>query len=315
MEQLVIAHALACLGAAGAGCAATVHLCMRSGEKKRRLQAKDAVGKPVFERIGKLGCTGLTARIIHLTVRESIKPSFSLAAVSKRESAQGATGSSLEEAVLKAGLRDAVTRCGYDSARVCLALGCLCAGSMLGAVFSLELACLLGVGGAVAGWFSVRRALRKEAQVRKEKLGSQLGEMAEVVALGLRSGLSFDRAFALYCDHFESGFALDCSEALRKWSLGLVSREEALRSLAQTYDSAVLSRVVESVIRSLRFGSSLAETLESTAVESRSIHKAEVEERVAKAPIKMLVPVGALILPAMLIFVLGPIMIDLMKGM
>ena len=95
----------------------------------------------------------------------------------------------------------------------------------------------------------------------------------------------------------------------------MVSREKALRALADSYDSAMLSRIVENVVRSLRFGTSLAETLESAAVEARSVHKAEVEERVAKAPVKMLIPVGTLILPAMLIFVLGPIMLDLMEGM
>ena len=39
-------------------------------------------------------------------------------------------------------------------------------------------------------------------------------------------------------------------------------REDALRSLAKTYDSPVFSRVVENIIRSLRFGSSLVESLE-----------------------------------------------------
>ena len=94
----------------------------------------------------------------------------------------------------------------------------------------------------------------------------------------------------------------------------MVPRDRALRGLSDSYDSPMLSRIVEGMVRSLRFGTSLAETLESAAAEARSVHKAEVEERVAKAPVKMLIPVGALILPAMLIFVLGPIMIDLMEG-
>lgn len=45
------------------------------------------------------------------------------------------------------------------------------------------------------------------------------------------------------------------------------------------------------------------------------MHRAQVEERVAKAPVKMMVPTGTLILPAMLLLVLGPVLLELMEGM
>ncbi|MEG1561572.1 MAG: type II secretion system protein, partial [Raoultibacter sp.] len=63
-----------------------------------------------------------------------------------------------------------------------------------------------------------------------------------------------------------------------------------------------------------RFGSSLAQSLEVTSVEARAVHKARREEAVAKAPIKMMIPTGTLILPAMLLLVLGPVLLDMMQG-
>ena len=57
----------------------------------------------------------------------------------------------------------------------------------------------------------------------------------------------------------------------------------------------------------------MADNLGLLAVEARAIRKAKLEEQVAKAPVKMLLPVGALILPAMLILIMGPIMLDLMN--
>ena len=63
-----------------------------------------------------------------------------------------------------------------------------------------------------------------------------------------------------------------------------------------------------------RFGSSLAESLESAAAEARAEHRARLEERVAKAPVKMMMPTGALILPAMLLLVLGPVLLELANG-
>ena len=71
-------------------------------------------------------------------------------------------------------------------------------------------------------------------------------------------------------------------------------------------------RPSRAAVRSLRFGTSLAEAFESQAGEARAVRKARREEQVAKAPVKMLVPVGTLILPAMLVLVLGPVMIELM---
>ena len=45
------------------------------------------------------------------------------------------------------------------------------------------------------------------------------------------------------------------------------------------------------------------------------LKQAQVEERVAKAPVKMMIPTGTLILPAMLLLVLGPVLLELMEGM
>ena len=68
------------------------------------------------------------------------------------------------------------------------------------------------------------------------------------------------------------------------------------------------------MIRSLHFGTSLAESLESAAQEARGDYKAKREEQVAKAPVKMMLPTGTLILPAMLLLVLGPVLLELMEG-
>lgn len=168
--------------------------------------------------------------------------------------------------------------------------------------------------GFFMGWTSISWALGREALARKQMLEGHLSELIEVVCLGLRSGLSFDFALRLYCQCFEGVLASELSLAMSSWQAGLKSRDQALRDVASTYDSTIFSRVVESIVRSMRFGSPLAESLEVLAVEARQSHKAQVEERVMKAPVKMMLPVGTLILPSMLILVLGPVLLDLAQG-
>ena len=220
----------------------------------------------------------------------------------------------LEKALREAGMAGLIGLSSLRAARWRLAcIGCI-VGAAAGVVLSTELAVILGAVGAAAGLSSVSRAIRAERTERIVALDRDLPEMLEVVALGLRSGLSFDRSFSLYHGHFSTAFARECATAQQRWSLGLSSREEALRDLAASYDSPLLTRVVGSAVRSLRFGTSLAEAFESSAAEARAVRKARREEQIAKAPVKMMLPTGTLILPAMLVLVLGPVLLELAQG-
>ena len=213
-----------------------------------------------------------------------------------------------------AGCSKDVSVAGFCEARLRLgAIGCAL-GALIGVLLSNEMALLLGVAGALVGASAPKRAVRAACKRRTASAQRHLSEMLEVVALGLRSGLTFDRSFALYGEHFDNDFAQSCARAHRSWALGLVSREEALRELASSYGCEQLSRVVDSVVRSLRFGSSLTGILEEAAAQSRAEWRTALEERVAKAPVKMMLPTGTLILPAMLLLVMGPILLELAGG-
>lgn len=184
----------------------------------------------------------------------------------------------------------------------------------LGAVLSTELAILLGCVGFVVGRGMPMRSLVDLKRKRAIEADRCLSEMLEVVSLGLRSGLSFDLSFALYGSHFEGEFAHSCAKAYRRWAIGLMTREESLVRFARSYDSDQLRRVIDGIIRSLKLGTSLTGVLEDAAAQARSSYRASLEERIAKAPVKMMLPTGALILPAMLLMVIGPVLLELAGG-
>ena len=145
-------------------------------------------------------------------------------------------------------------------------------------------------------------------------LEQHVSEAVEVICLGLRSGLSFDRSLELYCSYFPTTVGRELETARQTWSTGLLTRETALRSLSAAYDSQVFGRMCDCIVRSLRFGSPLAGSLEELAREARASHRAHVEESVMKAPVKMMVPIGLLILPSMMLLVMGPIVLELLDG-
>lgn len=281
----------------------------------RRRQVHHAVlNSGASRRFVSLESKGVSARLIGLMQAETEKLELGVASPFLGRVAPARLLKRCSRLIRVAGLDDSVSVEGVRNMRMKLMGLGLFAGSVFGLVFSNELGFVLGLLGALGGFSSCSRSLKGEGALRTAGLERHLSEMIEVVSLGLRSGLSFDKAFELYHDHFETGLGHAAARAQQRWTMGLASREEALRDLAQRYDSTLFSRVMENIIRSLRFGSSLAESLEATSVEARAVHRARMEEAVAKAPIKMMIPTGTLILPAMLLLVLGPVLLDMMQG-
>lgn len=294
----------ACTGAvAGTGALAQIR------ERRRRRQARAHAREGSADRADALQVQGLAQRVLAILQEESRRVQV------RRDPVQVPFARLVDPApslLAHAGRQQDVTVAGVRAASVRLALGAGALGGVLGAVLSLELGVAGCAIGAVAGACMPRWALRQEARLRGQDAERHLSEMVEVLILGLRSGLSFERAFALYPRYFDTALARSAARTVAQWDTGLVRREEALRAFAAGYDSALLDRVVENSVRALRFGSPLADALEAAAAESRALHKARMEERIAKAPVRMMLPVGTLILPAMLLLVMGPVVLELM---
>lgn len=221
---------------------------------------------------------------------------------------------SCEKQLRQAGLDSFVSRKWVAAARFRLMLFGGIVGALLGTFLS-SLMTLIGlIFGGIGGVTAVSRALKQEAQSRSFVAEKHLSQMIEVIILGLKSGMTFDRALSLFYSNFDGALSSSLALAQSQWTHGLIDRSEGLRALARSYDSVLFERLAENIIRSLRFGTSLAVNLSLLASEARAVRKAKLEEKVAKAPVKMLLPVGTLILPAMLILIMGPIMLDLMEG-
>ena len=97
--------------------------------------------------------------------------------------------------------------------------------------------------------------------------------------------------------------------ALQAWMFGEGNDLRVL--LAKT----AFDQFVETVTQALRFGAPLASAMETLAEDVRKEYRTHVSERIAKAPVRMLIPTGTLILPAMLLLVLGPVILNIFGEM
>lgn len=155
----------------------------------------------------------------------------------------------------------------------------------------------------------VRRAREAEALARRRAAClEELPVLLDIVTLGLSAGLSFDSSLELYCERWEGALSSAFGEAMLSWRIGASTREEALSRLADELGVGALGRFASVVAEALRFGSPLAGALERQAQAMREERRSMVEEQIEKAPVKMLVPLGTLIVPAMFLAILGPLL-------
>ena len=84
--------------------------------------------------------------------------------------------------------------------------------------------------------------------------------------------------------------------------------EEVLQAVAHETGLRALEVFAVAVSQALELGAPLSETLEGQSREIRAAHRAEVERQIERAPVKLLIPTGTLILPALLLSILGPLL-------
>ena len=135
-----------------------------------------------------------------------------------------------------------------------------------------------------------------------------VSEMTDIVRLGLLAGLSFDAALGIYCDNKQGDLARQMDRARMSWQMGLASREQALRKVAASTGVRQLESFAAAVDQAYVLGAPLAETLGRQGIEMRAAHRSEVERAIERAPVKLLIPTGTLILPALLLSILGPLL-------
>lgn len=142
----------------------------------------------------------------------------------------------------------------------------------------------------------------------RERIMREMPTFLDILTLGLSAGLSFDASVELYCARYQTVLAERMSNAVLAWRLGACGRDEALERIAIEAGAPAMRRFAATVGEALAFGSPLAGVLEHQAEAIRAEQRAHVEEDIERMPVRMLIPLGTLIVPAMLLAILGPLL-------
>ncbi len=149
----------------------------------------------------------------------------------------------------------------------------------------------------------------KQRQLRA-KCEAQLDIMADILAMGVRAGLPFDSSLKLFISRFKSPLAHELNKAMLRWQSGLQTRSNSFKALADSLQSKMFARFAKTAVHAIGQGAPLADMLTQFSKEVREQRSTEIEKKVEKTPVKMFVPMGTCMLPAMLIFVMGPVVLQ-----
>jgi tight adherence protein C len=156
--------------------------------------------------------------------------------------------------------------------------------------------------------------LSRQVSIRKTEMERQLPNFMDIVTLAVESGQGFDASLATAVDRFAGPISEEFAVALREIRFGLPRRAALMNIVLRNKELKSLRNLLIAVIQAERFGMSLAGILRVQSSQLRMDKRQRAEEAAQKMPVKMLIPLIFLILPALFTVVLGPAVIMVMQA-
>lgn len=167
--------------------------------------------------------------------------------------------------------------------------------------------------GAVLGYIVTEYMLRKLGAARQAVLARELPAALDLLVVSLEAGLGIGEAIKVIGRETERQGRLlgaELSTVSAEMSAGL-SLEDALRNLDERTGVEDIKSLAALIVQCEKMGGRLGPALRSSSELLTTKRRLRAEENAQKSAIKMLVPLVMLILPAMMIIILGPAVIQI----
>jgi tight adherence protein C len=207
----------------------------------------------------------------------------------------------------------------FQFVRICSTVGVTCGGLALSAWlgWSGMRTIMAMIGGAALGaWLPLFLAMRT-AKKRRDEIASQLSNVLDLLVVCVEAGLGINEAIKIVGN-----------EALRQGQvigreLSMVSGElnsgtglgVALRALADRTNIEDIKPLAATMIQSEQLGSQMGPALRALSDSMRNTRRVRAEEAAQKTTVKILFPLVFFILPAMMIVIVGPAMMEIIRAM
>jgi tight adherence protein C len=231
---------------------------------------------------------------------------------------EGWENSPLRTRFLNAGLRDPNMRLYYFAAKTVLPL------VLAGLAFTLtqaagssdQLTLLLNVlVMALIGCYLPNALLSFLVRSRQREVFENFPDAADLMLVCVEAGLGLDAGLTRVADEIKRK-SVALAEELHLTNLEMragASREAALRNLALRTGVEETGTFATMLTQADRFGTSIGESLRVFSDDLRHKRQMRAEERAAKIPTKLLIPLVGCIFPSIIMVILGPAVIQIIR--
>lgn len=173
------------------------------------------------------------------------------------------------------------------------------------------------IGGALVGWMLPDVFVKNLSQKREDVLRKAMPDALDLMVICAEAGLSLDAAF----DRVGREIGPTCPELAEEIGLTgvelnfLPDRHKALQGLAERVPLQSVMALVNTLIQTEKYGTPLAQALRVLSAEMREERMMRAEEKAARLPAVLTVPMIIFILPPLFVVLIGPAVIKVMDAM
>lgn len=161
---------------------------------------------------------------------------------------------------------------------------------------------------ALIGYALPRILVKNQVSKRYAAMRKTLPDALDLLVICTEAGLNLDSGLDRVCREISNSAPELADEfGLTSIELGfLPDRKEALMNLAQRVDFPAMTTLVNTLLQTEKYGTPLAVALRVLSAEMRNERLMKAEEKAARLPAIMTVPMIVFILPALFIVIIGP---------
>lgn len=168
---------------------------------------------------------------------------------------------------------------------------------------------------AAIAWLLPSWYLSRAARARQDKVRRSLPDCLDLLVVCIEAGISLDAALLRVAKDLGTAHPILARELLiinQKTNAGM-PRQDALRGLWERTGVTDVRALVSHIVQGEKWGTSTGKVLRVYAETLRRERRQAAEKKAATAPVKMLVPLGIFIFPAILLVVMGPVVVAVSK--
>jgi tight adherence protein C len=173
------------------------------------------------------------------------------------------------------------------------------------------------LGAVLLGFYAPKIYLRNAANKRAKQMQKALPDGLDLMVICAEAGLSLDATLSRVSRELGNTWP-ELAEEFGITSAELTflpERRMAFENLVARTDSEGIRGVVNTLQQTAKFGTPLAQSLRVLAAEMRQARMTRAEEKAARLPAMLTVPMILFILPTLFIVLLGPAVISVMDTM